>query len=89
MAAMPILRSGCCWRVDNGEDIWVKKDKWIPNYPSNKVLHQVAEEGVAEEGEEWRVSVLIDPDLHCWRRELIMASFQRDDAYAIYKIPLS
>ncbi|KAK9988663.1 hypothetical protein SO802_028902 [Lithocarpus litseifolius] len=84
MVAMPILRSGCCWKVGNGEDIWVKKDKWIPNYPSNKVLHQVV-----EEEEEWRVSVHIDPDLHCWRRELIMASSQRDDAAAICKIPLS
>uniref|UniRef100_A0A7N2R900 Reverse transcriptase zinc-binding domain-containing protein n=1 Tax=Quercus lobata TaxID=97700 RepID=A0A7N2R900_QUELO len=44
MAAMPNLRSGCCWRVGNGEAIRVRKDKWIPNYPSNKILHPVAEE---------------------------------------------
>ena len=68
----------------NGEDIRVRKDKWIPNYPPNKVLHLVA-----EEGEEWVVSKLIDPDLHCWRRDIIMASFHRDDANAICRIPLS
>ena len=45
MATMPILKSGCYWRVGNGEDIRVRKEKWIPNYPSNKVLHPVAEEG--------------------------------------------
>ena len=44
LAAMPILKSGCCWRVGNGEEIRVRNDKWIPNYPSNKVLHPVVEE---------------------------------------------
>lgn len=84
MAAMPILKSGCYWRVGNGEDILIRKDKWIPNYPSNKVLHPVA-----KEGEEWVVLELIDPDLHCWRRDIIMEGFQRKDANAICKIPLS
>ncbi|KAL0011249.1 hypothetical protein SO802_006357 [Lithocarpus litseifolius] len=38
MAAMPILQSGHCWRVGNGESIHVLKDKWIPYFPTNKVL---------------------------------------------------
>ena len=59
-------------------------DKWIPNYPTNKVLHSVYE------GEEdWRVSNLIDSELHGWRRDIIMGRFNREDAEAIYKIPLS
>ena len=59
MAAMAILRSGSGWRVGNGESIKVLADKWIPNYPSNRVLHPV------HEGEEvWRVLDLIDSDLH-------------------------
>ena len=70
MAALPILKSGCCWRVGNGDDIRVRKDKWIPNYPSNKVLHPVT-----EEVEECMVSDLINPNLHCWRRDFIMESF--------------
>ena len=70
MAAMPILKSGCCWRVGNGDDIRVRKDKWIPNYPSNKVLHPMT-----EEVEECMVSDLINPNLHCWRRDFIMESF--------------
>ena len=81
---MPILKSGCFWRVGNGEKIRVRKDRWIPNYPSNKVLHPVA-----EEVKEQVVSELIDPDLHCWRPDFIMENFQRDDANAICKIPLS
>ena len=84
LSAMPILRSGCCWRVGNGEAIRVSKDKWILDYPSNKILHPVA-----EEGEEWMVLDLIDLDLQWWRRDIIMASFHRDDAKAICRIPLS
>ena len=60
LAAMPILKSGCCWRVGNSEEIRVRNDKWIPNYPSNKVLHPVV-----EEVEDWVVSELIDSDLNC------------------------
>ena len=83
MCAMPILRSGCYWKVGNGEAIRVSNDKWIPD-PSNKILHPVA-----EDGEEWMVSDLIDLDLQWWRRDIIMASFHRDDAKAICRIPLS
>ncbi|XP_075633713.1 uncharacterized protein LOC142606215 [Castanea sativa] len=84
VAAIPILRSGSCWRVGNGESIKVFVDKWIPNYPSNRLLHPV------HEGEEdWRVSDLIDLDLHGWRRDAIMATFNREDAEVICKIPLS
>ena len=36
MFAMPILRSGSCWRVGNGESIKVLLDKWIPKYPPNR-----------------------------------------------------
>ncbi|XP_023919200.1 uncharacterized protein LOC112030766 [Quercus suber] len=48
------------------------------------VLHPVT-----EEVEECMVSELIDPGLHCWRRDIIMESFQINDANAICKIPLS
>ena len=84
MAALPILRNGCYWRVGSGESIDVTKDKWIPNYPSNKLLHSVDD---MEEG--WKVSDLIDWNLHWWRRDILMAKFNRDEAQAIYRIPLS
>ena len=84
MFAMPILRSGSCCCVRNGESIKVLLDKWIFNYPSNRVLHLV------HEGEEdWRVSNLTDLELHGWRQDIIMETFNREDAEVIYKIPLS
>ena len=84
VAALPILKSGCCWRVGNGESIEATKDKWIPNYSSNKILHLV--HGM-EEG--WRVSDLIDWDIHGSKRDIIMAHFNREEVEAICRIPLS
>ncbi|KAL0006060.1 hypothetical protein SO802_013621 [Lithocarpus litseifolius] len=84
VAALPILKSGYCWGVGNGSSISVMGDKWIPNYPTNKVLHPIH-----ELVDEMAVSELIDPELHVWRGELIMNLFHRDDATAITKIPLS
>ena len=55
VAALPILKSGYCWRVGNGVSIRVHKHIWIPNYPANKFFHPAK-----EENEEWLVSELID-----------------------------
>ena len=84
MAGQPILKKGCCWRVGDGSSIRVLADSWIPNHPTNKILiHPVEEE------REWRVSNLMEPDLRCWNRELIMSKFHKEDAKAILRIPLS
>ncbi|KAK9998621.1 hypothetical protein SO802_018224 [Lithocarpus litseifolius] len=67
-----------------GRSIRVLHDKWIPNYPTNQVLHPPLE---AEE--DWRVSELMDWDGHGWDRGLIAGKFHRKDAMAILRIPLS
>ena len=59
VAKLPILKSGCCWRVGNGESIKVYLDKWIPNCPTNRILHQGH-----DVDKEIMVSELIDADLH-------------------------
>ncbi|KAL0015483.1 hypothetical protein SO802_002552 [Lithocarpus litseifolius] len=84
MAALPILRSGYCWKVGNGSSISVLGDKWIPNHPTNKVLHPIH-----ELVDEMVVSELINPKLHVWRSDMIMSLFHREDVKAICKIPLS
>ena len=86
MAAMPILKSSCCWRVGNGSSIRVMEDKWIPNHPTIKVLHSVE---MAKKDHEWRVADLIGPDLKWWIHTLISSKFHKEDAEAILKIPLS
>ena len=84
LAAQPILKKGSYWRVGDGSEIRVLKDKWIPNYPINKVLHPPAEEEW-----EWRVSELIDWSAKIWDRQLLDLKFHHEDADAISQIPLS
>ena len=84
MVAQPILLSGHCWRVGNGLSINILKDRWIPNYPTNSILHLVH-----EDVEGMMVADLINPNLHIWRIEEIMANCHREEAKAICQIPLS
>ena len=84
IAALTILKNGCCWRLENGYSISVHKDRWIPNHPTNKILYPAS-----EETDGLLVADLLDPDLQCWRRELITSLFHTNDAEAICRIPLS
>ena len=84
MALLHVLKSGYCWKVGNGFSIKVLRDRWIPNHPTNSIIHS-ANDGM----EDLLVSDLIDQDLHWWRSDYIINLFQREDAEAICKIPLS
>ncbi|XP_075636927.1 uncharacterized protein LOC142609203 [Castanea sativa] len=84
LAALPILRLGSCWRVGNGSSISVVRDRWLPNHPTNKILyprHELVED--------LAVSDFSDPELHLWRRDMIMGMFHSEDVEAIFRIPLS
>ncbi|KAL4629020.1 hypothetical protein ACB092_05G279000 [Castanea dentata] len=79
MAALPILKVGCYWRVGDGSTIKIQSNKWLPNYPTNRVLHSAN-----AEVEDWLVSNLIDQQLHWRRRDLITTIFHREDVDAIW-----
>ena len=84
MAAQPILQAGYCWSVGNGHSINAVKDRWLPNFPTNKVLNPI--QGVRDE---LTVANLINPDLNIWKYKDIRAIFHTDEAEAICQIPLS
>ena len=84
MVAQPILNKACCWRVGDGSNIQVTQDRWIPNYPTNKVLHPPLE----EDGD-WHVSELIDWTMLDWDYGVLAAKFHREDVEAIIWVPLS
>ena len=84
MAAKPIIQRGSCWKVGNEASIRVLRDVWIPNQPSNKVLHPTH-----NVDEDLMVADIIDPDTRWWDRGFIMQSFNREDAEAILRVPLS
>nr|XP_023908121.1 uncharacterized protein LOC112019810 [Quercus suber] len=84
VAALPILKSRCCWRVGNGHSIRILGDKWIPNYPTNVHLLQVK-----DEVREVIVVELIDQELHAWRADFIIEMLKKEDSEAICRIQLS
>ena len=55
-----------------------------PNYPTNRILHLIH-----EDVEGMMVADLINLDLQIWRIEEVVANFQREEAEAVYQIPLS
>ena len=60
------------------------KDKWLPNFPTNKVLNPIQ-----DNWDELMVSELINSGLNAWRYEDIRTIFHREEADAICQIPLS
>ena len=84
VASLPILQAGHCWKVHNGSSIRVIGDRWIPNHPTNKVLHpnhDLLDEMVVLE--------FINLEIHVWRSELFHSIFHWGDAEAICRIQLS
>ena len=43
-------------------------DKWIPNFPSHRILHPPN-----DDVERWVVADLTDHELHEWRIDVVMA----------------
>ena len=70
--------------MGTGSSIRVLSDKWLPCHPTNKIIVQPD-----EVEETWHVSDLIDWTNFQWNHEFIGMVFNRDDAVAIYRIPLS
>ena len=64
--------------------IRVTQDRWIPNYPTNKVLHPPMEEEW-----EWHISKLIDWIVYEWDRGVLATKFHKNDVEAILWIPLN
>ena len=70
--------------MGNGTSVRALRDAWIPNYPTNKVLHPAH-----NVEEDCMVVDLIGPDTRWWDREFIMQHFNREDGEAILRVPLS
>ena len=70
--------------MGDGSNIRVPMDKWIPNHPTNGVLHPP---NMEENG--WFVSDLINQEQKVWCSDIIQANFRKGDVNAILRIPLS
>ena len=67
--------------MGNGASIRVLSNAWIPNHPTNKVLHPTH-----SVEEDLMVAELIDPDTMWWDREFIMQNFNHEDAKALLRV---
>ena len=72
------------WQVGSGENIYIWKDKWIPNPSTYQVISPrtlLPEDAI--------VNVLIDADHGTWRSDLVRELFLNFEADIILSIPLS
>lgn len=79
-----MVRKGYRWRIGNGDNFRIGKDNWEVGSHFLCILNHIRNLGTDE-----RVNVLIDQDLHCRKRELVMNHFEFDDAKAVLSIPIS
>ena len=78
-----LLEKGILWRVGNGKEIRIMKDKWIPGMPCIPIHPMV------QIPDELKVNALIDESTRQWNEELIRICFSSADAERIISIPLS
>jgi hypothetical protein len=82
-AARTVLDHGSKWRVGNGANISICKDRWLPDQGNYKIPYPI--EALPEEAV---VADLIDVDRGMWKVELIQRCFSPGDGFHILKYPL-
>ena len=83
MHGKSLLERGILWRVGNGEDIRITKDKWVPDAPCHPI------QPVVQMPDDLKVCSLIDESSRQWNDELVRICFRPADAESILNIPLS
>ncbi|XVF18597.1 hypothetical protein REPUB_Repub11eG0036600 [Reevesia pubescens] len=79
-----IISIGAHWRVGDGYQLDIWRDKWLCNPPSYKVTYN---EPVTPTP--MRVASLIDEDTRCWKVNEVMELFEQNEAEMILTTPLS
>uniref|UniRef100_A0A2N9GC52 Reverse transcriptase zinc-binding domain-containing protein n=1 Tax=Fagus sylvatica TaxID=28930 RepID=A0A2N9GC52_FAGSY len=84
LGAREIISLGTRWRVGNGTNIRIWKDRWIPTRSTFKVQSPIS---ILQENT--TVDALIFQDTRLWNAPLIDAIFEVSEADTIKSIPLS
>ena len=84
MAAQKLVQHGLRWQIDNGFNVQVWKDKWLPSSSTYKVVSPRLNSPA-----DLRVSKLIDSDNRCWNLHLLQQLFLAFEVEEIRSIPLS
>ena len=80
--ATTLLSKGLCWRVGNGRSIRIWNDNWIIelNHKRPLLWKKMSDDTIVAE--------LIDPDLYCWKSNLIHRIFLPFEANSIMWLPI-
>lgn len=82
--AIPLLHEGILWRVGDGTQIQIRKDRWLPRDVSCKMQSTIS---VLPKNAV--VANLIDTKKGWWNLDLLHSIFNDTDVEAILKIPIS
>lgn len=78
-----VIQQGCSWIIDDGVDVHVWGDKWLPNLPSGKITsppHPM--------NPHMKVMELINPHTMTWDLHMIEGSITQEEKQAILNLPL-
>ena len=84
LKARHVISMGATWRIGNGESVFIRGDRWLPDPHSNKVISpQKNFPGNT------RVCALLEEDGSRWLTERVTEEFLPHEAQIILSIPLS
>ena len=84
LSARDVIRKGMVWRIGNGQNVWIKEDRWLPGSHRSPIISPLPSVAV-----ERKVQTLINPELGVWRADCVHRLFLPQEAAAILGIPLS
>jgi hypothetical protein len=82
LKGVQLLKKGIIWRVDDGKDIKVWTDPWIPRGETRRVISQKGNTTITQ------MTKLIDPITNSWDVGLVKQTFLPEDAHIILQIPI-
>ena len=82
--ARHVIEMGSVWRVRDGKNIQIRKDRWLPKVSSPKIVSPIL-----NLPQDSRVSDLINAESHSWKADLVKQEFIPQEASLILGIPLS
>ena len=84
LKARHVISMGATWRIGNGESVFIRGDRWLPDPHSNKVIspHKNFPGNT-------RVCALLEEDGSRWLTERVTEEFLPHEAQIILSIPLS
>ena len=80
-----LLKAGLIWRVGNGTQIRIWKDKWIPR---GRLIYMIQSPPTVLHPEA-TVSTLIDEDTRWWDSPLLDNIFSKEEVQLIHSLPIS